>query len=125
MKPGEILCRNAFITLNEGLETRTISARNAGDRPIQVGSHFHFFEVNRFMIFDREQTYGFRPDIVSGSAIRFEPGETKEVQLVRIAGKSAVYGFNNLTNAQINDTTLAHSLREAETRGFTSSGEKQ
>lgn len=123
MKPGEILCKRESVTLNEGLETTVVKAVNTGSRPIQVGAHFHFFEVNRFLVFDRKQAYGFRPDIASGTAIRFEPGEQKEVQLVRFAGKRIVRGHNNLTNAQINDSTLESSLQKARLGGFIAQGE--
>ena len=123
MKPGEIISKQAFITLNEGLETRSIEVTNTGSRPIQVGSHFHFFEANRFLAFDREQAYGFRPDIASGTAIRLEPGEAKTVQLIRIGGKRVVRGLNNLTDGQINETTLDCSLQKATLAGFASKGE--
>jgi len=124
MKPGEIICRQGFITLNEGLETKAVSVSNTGSRPIQVGAHFHFFEANRFLAFDRVQAYGFRLDIPSGSAVRFEPGEEKEVRLVRIAGKRIVCGLNNLTDAQINDSTSEKSLFTAKLRGFIAEGDK-
>ena len=75
MIPGEIICSRESITLNEGLKTKIITAENTGTRPIQVGAHFHFFEANRALAFDRGQAYGFRPDIPSGTAVRFEPGE--------------------------------------------------
>lgn len=125
MKPGEIICKHAFIDINEGLESKTIAATNQGSRPIQVGSHFHFFEANRFLEFDRAATYGFRPDIASGTAIRFEPGEKKEVRLVRLGGKRVVYGLNNLTDAQVNDATLGRSLQNAKLAGFIAEGESK
>jgi urease beta subunit len=123
MKPGEIICKRDFIDVNEGLERKTLTAINHGSRPIQVGSHFHFFEANRFLKFDREAAYGFRPDIASGTAIRFEAGEQKEVRLVRIGGKCVVCGLNNLTDAQINDATLGRSLQKAKLAGFIAEGE--
>lgn len=125
MKPGEIICKRDSIDLNEGLESKTITAINHGSRPIQVGSHFHFFEANRFLHFDRQAAYGFRPDIASGSAIRFEPGEKKEVRLVRIGGKRVAYGLNNLTDAQVNDATLGRSLQKARLAGFIAEGESK
>jgi urease subunit beta len=125
MKPGEIICPQAFVTLNEGLESRELKATNKGSRPIQVGSHFHFFEVNRCIEFDRPQAYGFRPDLPSGTAIRFEPGEEKIVRLVRIAGRRVVRGLNHLTDAQINDTTSGAALVSAQRAGFVAQGEKQ
>lgn len=125
MKPGEIICPQAFVTLNEGLESREIKAINKGSRPIQVGSHFHFFEVNRCLEFDRRQAYGFRPDIASGTAIRFEPDEAKVVRLVRIAGRRVVRGLNHLTDAQINDATFGAAMAKAQCAGFVSKGEEQ
>ncbi|MDR0577893.1 MAG: urease subunit beta [Candidatus Accumulibacter sp.] len=123
MKPGEILCKRDFIDLNAGLESKTLTAVNQGSRPIQVGSHFHFFEANRFLRFDREAAYGFRPDIASGAAIRFEPGERKEVRLVRIGGRRVVRGLNNLTDDQVSDATLGRSLSKAKLAGFAAEGE--
>ena len=125
MNPGEIICRQAFVTLNEGLECRVVKAINRGSRPIQVGSHFHFFEVNRSIEFDRQQAYGFRPDIASGTAIRFEAGEEIEVRLVSIAGQRIVRGLNHLTDAQINDATLSSAMGAARAAGFVAKGEAQ
>ena len=103
MKPGEIItCQGeGFISANENLETTTIKVSNRGDRPIQVGSHFHFFEVNRALEFDREKTRGFRLNVPAGTAARFEPGDSREVELVALAGTREVYGLNNLTNGAI------------------------
>ncbi len=118
MIPGEVMIKNKEIVLNEGLEVRIITVKNEGDRPIQVGSHIHFFEVNKFMKFDREKTFGFRLDIASGTAVRFEPGESKEVQLVSLAGNKIVKGINNLTDGQVNTVALKGSLLKAELKGF-------
>lgn len=118
MIPGEVLVRNEFIALNEGQETTSIKVCNRGDRPIQAGSHFHFYEINKFMKFDREKAYGFRLDIPSGTAVRFEPGEEKEVRLVKIAGRQRVIGLNHLTDAQINETTKQQAVSKAELNGF-------
>lgn len=118
MKPGEVLVRNEFIALNEGQETKAIKVCNMGDRPIQVGSHFHFYEINKFMKFDRKETYGFRLDIPSGTAVRFEPGEEKEVELVKIAGRQRIIGLNHLTDAQINETTKQQAVSRAKLKGF-------
>lgn len=93
MIPGEIITAPGEIEMNQGRETRRISVANTGDRPIQVGSHYHFFETNAGLRFDREQAKGFRLDIPAGTAVRFEPGQTREVTLVAIAGKREVYGF--------------------------------
>ena len=95
MKPGEIIIGNGGdIVINEGREQVTVSVANMGDRPIQVGSHYHFFETNSALHFDREATKGFRLNIAAGTAVRFEPGQTREVHLVNYAGSREVYGFN-------------------------------
>ncbi|HEY8579653.1 MAG TPA: urease subunit beta [Beijerinckiaceae bacterium] len=93
MIPGEIVTKDGEITLNEGRETITLTVANTGNRPIQVGSHYHFFETNGALRFDREKARGFRLDIAAGTAVRFEPGQTREVTLVALAGKREVYGF--------------------------------
>ena len=93
MKPGEILVKEGDIEINPGKEVITIKVENAGDRPVQVGSHYHFFEVNPALNFDREKTKGFRLNIVSGTAIRFEPGQDRQVELVSIGGTKTIYGF--------------------------------
>jgi urease subunit beta len=93
MIPGEIIPEDGEIVLNEGRETRTVSVANSGDRPIQVGSHYHFFETNNALVFDREAARGFRLNIPAGTAVRFEPGQSREVELVAFAGERAVYGF--------------------------------
>lgn len=97
MKPGEILPLNRDILLNQEKETKLVKVANTGDRPIQVGSHYHFFEVNRLLKFDRAATFGYRLDIPSGTSVRFEPGEEKEVGLVELGGSKTVYGCNDLT----------------------------
>ena len=103
MKPGEIITnqRTDFINANEGLETILLKVSNLGDRPIQVGSHMHFFEVNRALEFDRDMARGFRLNVPAGTAARFEPGDSKEVELVALSGKREVYGLNNLTNGRV------------------------
>ena len=93
MIPGEIIAVAGEIELNAGLDTTTIEVANTGDRPIQVGSHYHFFEANPALSFDRDKTRGLRLDIPAGSAVRFEPGQSREVHLVPYAGGRAVYGF--------------------------------
>ena len=101
MKIGEIMPLDREIILNEGRKTVCIDVANTGDRPIQVGSHFHFFEVNKLLSFDREKAYGMRLDIPSGTSVRFEPGEQKSVQLVEIVGNRAEQIFVLLVqNAQ-------------------------
>ncbi|MBE7635342.1 urease subunit beta [Sneathiella sp. P13V-1] len=93
MKPGELIPAEGEITLNEGRETTTLTIANTGDRPVQVGSHYHFAEVNAGLEFDREAAKGFRLDIPSGTAIRFEPGQKRDVDLVAIGGNRVIYGF--------------------------------
>ena len=93
MIPGEILVREGDIILNEGRETITLTVANTGNRPIQVGSHYHFFETNNALRFDRDKARGFRLDIAAGTAVRFEPGQTRDVTLVALAGGRVVYGF--------------------------------
>jgi urease subunit beta len=94
MKPGEYLLANDAIIANAGRKTVIVLVRNTGDRPIQVGSHFHFFEVNSALHFERAATYGMRLNIAAGTSSRFEPGEAKEVTLVTLAGNRVVYGHN-------------------------------
>ncbi len=101
MIPGEIITQPGEIILNEGRNTIEIEVSNTGDRPIQVGSHFHFYEVNSALKFARESTKGMRLDIPAGTAVRFEPGDSKEVSLVAIAGSREIYGFNGLVNGKI------------------------
>ncbi len=103
MIPGEIIPKSTHKKLkaNSGLETYTATVSNTGDRPIQVGSHFHFFEVNDALAFDREKAKGFRLNIAAGTAVRFEPGDTKTVDLVALAGSRQVYGLNNLTDGDL------------------------
>lgn len=94
MQPGEIATLTGEIELNRGRERSTVIVANTGDRPIQVGSHYHFFEANKALSFERETAYGMRLDIPAGTAVRFEPGQEREVELVAYAGDRAVYGFN-------------------------------
>ncbi|MFK0377258.1 urease subunit beta [Pandoraea sp. NPDC090278] len=93
MIPGELLPAAGDITLNEGRETVSVTVANTGDRPIQIGSHFHFYEVNDALQFDRETARGFRLNIAAGTAVRFEPGQQRTVELVALAGDRRVYGF--------------------------------
>ncbi len=94
MIPGEVICAPGDITLNEGVETLTLTVANTGDRPVQVGSHYHFFETNTALQFDRDSARGMRLDIAAGSAVRFEPGQSRDVTLVALRGARVVYGFN-------------------------------
>jgi urease subunit beta len=93
MIPGEMIIQDGEIELNAGRKTVTLSVTNSGDRPIQVGSHYHFFETNPALRFDRKRSRGMRLDIAAGTAVRFEPGQTRDVNLVALAGKRTVYGF--------------------------------
>jgi urease subunit beta len=93
MIPGEIISQPGDIELNAGRKTVTLTVANTGDRPIQVGSHYHFFETNPALKFEREKARGMRLDIAAGTAVRFEPGQTREVTLVAVAGARTVYGF--------------------------------
>jgi len=93
MIPGELFIRECTIELNKGRKTVRLTVANTGDRPIQVGSHYHFFETNPALQFDRKKARGMRLDIAAGTAVRFEPGQTREVTLVPVAGKRAVFGF--------------------------------
>ena len=103
MIPGEIIVARepSELPINVGLATKTLTVANTGDRPIQVGSHFHFYEVNSGLRFDREAARGFRLNIAAGTAVRFEPGDTKEVEIVALAGTREVYGLNNKVDGKL------------------------
>ena len=117
--PGEIIVEDGMICLNEGKESIVIKVTNTADRPIQVGSHFHFFEVNKLLLFDRKNAYGMHLDIPSGTAVRFEPGETKEVSLTRIGGTREGYGLNGLVNGKMDDRKVREAaLKKARSLGF-------
>ena len=107
MIPGEYLFDGPDIEINAGLAAADILVRNTGDRPIQVGSHFHFFEVNRALRFDRAQAFGMRLNVPAGTAVRFEPGDEKRVTLVELGGARKVYGLNALTEGGGRDQALA------------------
>jgi len=117
--PGEFLPRGEQVIINEGRETTTVTVENTGDRPIQVGSHFHFFEVNKALDFDREEAFGARLDIPAGTATRFEPGEKKEVQLVELGGNKRVTGLNGLTDGSTtSEANRERALERARENGF-------
>ncbi|ANG98915.1 urease subunit beta [Brucella pseudogrignonensis] len=101
MIPGEYFIEDGSITLNAGRETRSLRVENKGDRPIQVGSHYHFYETNEALIFERETTRGFRLNIPAGTAVRFEPGQDRVVELVALDGAREVYGFNARVNGKL------------------------
>lgn len=101
MIPGEYFLRSEPIEANAGRRTARATVTNRGDRPIQVGSHCHFFEVNRALEFDRNLAYGMRLNIAAGTAVRFEPGDTREIELVALGGKRTVYGINGMVNGKL------------------------
>lgn len=121
--PGEIILAAGDIEAFKGRQTKDLMVTNKADRPIQVGSHCHFFEVNRGLSFDREQAFGFRLCIPAGTAARFEPGEEKRVTLVALAGKRVIHGINGLTNGSLDDVQMkAQALARAAERGFIRKG---
>ena len=117
--PGEIITEDGDIEINKGKEAFPLTVTNTADRPVQVGSHFHFFEVNKALSFNRAAAYGMRLDIPAGTAVRFEPGESKEVSLIPIGGSRTGYGLNDLVCGNIDDReTMAAALKKAEKSGF-------
>ena len=119
VKPGEILTEEGEIELNAGKDKAQITVTNTADRPIQVGSHFHFFEVNKALEFNRNLAYGMRLDIPAGTAVRFEPGESKRVELVEIGGTREGYGLNGLVEGSIDDEEIKKkALKKAAELGF-------
>ena len=119
MIPGEWLLSEEPVEINAGRRTAQLSVRNTGDRPIQVGSHFHFFEVNRVLEFDRPATLGMRLDVPSGQSIRFEAGDERDVDLVTFGGHGRVVGFNNLVDGGLSSqSTVQRALRQAARLGF-------
>ena len=107
MIPGEYLLADGDIVANPGRETVELTVANTGDRPIQVGSHFHFFEANRALRFERAKAFGMRLNVPAGTAVRFEPGDEKRVTLVALAGRRTVYGLNGLTDGKTKEAALA------------------
>ena len=122
MIPGEMQVAAGDIELNKGRQTVTVQVTNAGDRPVQVGSHYHFFEANDALKFEREKAYGCRLNIAAGTAVRFEPGDEKVVTLVDLAGAREVYGLNALTDGPAGASGRAASIRRAKTGGFLGAG---
>ena len=117
MIPGEYLIGDEPIIANVNRDIKKIKVSNSGDRPIQIGSHTHFFEVNRALDFPREQAYGYHLNIPAGTSIRFEPGETKEVELTEYGGKKIVFGFSSLVNGNLNEKKN-EALRKAKEKKF-------
>ena len=103
MIPGEYILGKGDIIANTGKRTESVTVVNTGDRPVQVGSHFHFFETNKSLLFDREEAFGMRLNIAAGTAVRFEPGEEKDVELVVFGGSREIYGFNNLVDGSLSE----------------------
>ena len=119
MMPGEYLPAEGSVELNANRETTSLTVSNTGDRPVQVGSHFHFFEVNRALKFDRQAAYGMRLNIPAGTAVRFEPGDEREVELVAIGGRRVVRGLNGLTEGALDDSEVREAaFQRARERGF-------
>jgi urease subunit gamma/beta len=117
--PGEIVTLDGDIELNTGRERVMVKVLNTGDRPVQIGSHFHFFEINKALDFDRKAAFGFHLDIPAGTAVRFEPGESKEVTLVTFGGTGEIYGLNALTMGSTRGAERRdEALRRARERGF-------
>jgi urease beta subunit len=119
MKPGEYILGKGPIEANAGKEAIKLVVRNRGDRPVQVGSHFHFFEVNKALVFDRSSAFGKRLDIPAGTAVRFEPGQDKEILLVDFGGGRKVYGLNSLTEGSLDNGAVKDAaVQMAGDRGF-------
>src|SRR5271170_3283980 len=119
MIPGEYLTDGEPIELNAGRPTLVLTVNNTGDRPVQIGSHFHFFEVNRALIFDRAQAYVMRLDLPAGTAVRLEPGEVKQVSLIPLGGRRIVYGGNGLVSGPLDDPDArTASLERLRAAGF-------
>jgi len=118
MIPGEYILAASPVTANANRRRVELEVANTGDRPIQVGSHFHFFEVNKALRFDRPPAFGMRLNIPAGTAVRFEPGDTKRITLVEFGGSATVYGLNALTNGPANDRTMTMALGRAKAEGF-------
>jgi urease beta subunit len=117
--PGEFIFDGQDLELNAGRPVTTLSVNNTGDRPVQIGAHYHFFEVNRALVFDRAKAYGMRLDLPSGTAVRFEPGEVKDVNLVPYGGRREVYGFNGLVMGRLDDPyTRESSLNRCIEQGY-------
>tara|TARA_B100000282_G_scaffold140005_1_gene100598 strand:- start:3574 stop:4266 length:693 start_codon:yes stop_codon:yes gene_type:complete len=119
VSPGELDCEEGEIEINAGRRSVTIKVVNTGDRPVQIGSHYHFFETNKALEFNRASAFGLRLDIPAGTAVRFEPGEAKEVVLTEFGGTQELYGLNNLTNGQVSSQDIKdQAMKRARARGF-------
>ena len=119
MVPGEYILKDKEIELNSGRESISLEVKNTSNRPVQIGSHFHFFEVNKALVFDRKKAFGKKLDIASGAAVRFEPGEEKQVSLVFFGGKRLVYGLHGLVNGStLTDKKLSEAVLKAQKENF-------
>jgi urease subunit beta len=118
MIPGEYILADGNIACNVGRPAIKLIVVNTGDRPVQIGSHFHFFEVNKQMQFEREKAFGMRLNIPAGTAVRFEPGEEKEVELVSFGGNKRIFGFSNLTNGNTHADNKAKAVQKASEQNF-------
>ncbi|KGF07416.1 Urease subunit beta [Tissierellia bacterium S7-1-4] len=125
MIPGEIFYKDEDIILNEGSEAIEIEVTNIGDRAVQIGSHFHFFEVNRYLKFDHKKAFGKRLNIPAGNAIRFEPGQTHRVELIDIGGNARVIGFNSLTNGVTQDIKKEEAMKRVIEKGYANIDEEE
>ena len=125
MNPGEFILRSEPVQANVDRDTVEVEVANHGDRPIQVGSHVHFFEVNKALVFPRAAAFGRHLNIPAGTAVRFEPGDRKQVTLVAFAGRREMYGVNNLCNGPLSDERRAEALARALSAGFGNTEAKQ
>lgn len=117
--PGEVIFASDPVILNRGRKSISLIARNTGDRPVQVGSHFHFFEVNKALEFDRRKAFGMHLDIQAGTCVRFEPGDEKEISLVEFGGRKMLWGFNDLTRGDVRSKAVRErALRLAKKLGY-------
>jgi len=122
--PGEVRTGDGTVTLNEGRETAEVTVANTGDRPVQVGSHFHFFEANAALAFDREAAFGMRLNVPAGTAVRFEPGDERDVELVALGGKRVARGMNGLVNGNV-DADPREAVERARAADFRDAGAAQ
>ena len=119
ISPGEIISEKGEIEINKNRKKVSIIAKNTGDRPIQIGSHYHFFETNKELNFDRKKSFGLRLDIPAGTAVRFEPGEEKEITLTEFGGEKAIFGLNDLTNGSLDDPKIKEkAINKAKLQGY-------
>ena len=118
MIPGEYILQNDDVIANNGKSTVDITVINTGDRPVQIGSHFHFFEINKQLLFDRSKAFGMHLNIPAGTAVRFEPGEEKQVTLVAYGGNKKVFGFNNLVDGDLSAVNRKSAMEKALSQNF-------